>query len=402
MLTPSRPVLALALATAIGSLGLAAGGIASVLLGRELAGGDAAVGLPVGLLVAGSAASALLIARTSGRLGRHRSLAAGCAAGAVGAVLAVGAAVAGSFVLLLFGSIVLGAGNAAIFLTRYAAADLVEKRDRGRTLSTVLVATAVGAIAGPFLLGPSGDAAGAIGLPPLSGLYLVAIPAFVVAALLLMASSARAVPVEPTGGSRLNRREVMAGLNLPRVRFALAILAVTNLVMVGIMTIAPVHLAHRGHGLDLVGLVVGIHVAGMFLPSPVSGWAADRIGPALVASLGVGLLVVVGIAGLGVDQDSIAGMTMLLALLGVGWNAGVVGASTLLTVSVPAALRPYVEGVGEGAMGIAAAGGAPISGVLVASGGLTTLLLVVATVSMVVLVVVWQQRSSAFGSQPGT
>lgn len=107
----------------MGSTGLAAGGTAGALLGVEITGTEAAAGLPLGLLVVGSAATALLISRRTGRAGRGRSLALGYTLGAIGAALVVIAAVASNLIALLAGSILLGAGNAAIFLTRYAAAE---------------------------------------------------------------------------------------------------------------------------------------------------------------------------------------------------------------------------------------------------------------------------------------
>jgi DNA-binding CsgD family transcriptional regulator len=142
----SRTLFLLAVATAIGSMGLAAGGTAGTLLGVEITGTEGAAGLPLGLLVAGSAAAALMVSRRTGRVGRVRSLALGYALGAIGAVLAIIAAVAGNFVALLLGSTVLDAGNAAIFLTRYAAAEVGEETTRGRALGAVFFATAIGAV----------------------------------------------------------------------------------------------------------------------------------------------------------------------------------------------------------------------------------------------------------------
>jgi MFS family permease len=111
-------LLVLACATAIGSARLAAGGTAGALRGTELADTRAAAGLPLGLLVVGQAAAAILISRRTARVGRSRGLALGYVLGTVGAALAVFAASAGSFVAFLAGSVVLGAGNTAVFMTR--------------------------------------------------------------------------------------------------------------------------------------------------------------------------------------------------------------------------------------------------------------------------------------------
>ena len=377
-----RTLLVLALATAIGSAGLAAGGTAGALLGAELAGNEAAAGLPLGLLVVGQAAAAVFVSRRTARVGRGRSLALGYVAGAVGAALVVLAAAAGSLATFLAGSVVLGAGNTSVFMTRYAAAEAGGEASRGRALGAVFFATALGAVASPGLLGPGGDAARAVGLPPLAGLYLAAIFCFALAALLLLGASNPAVPHLGRGAALLGppreteaaRREVAPGLlGAPSARAAVSILAATNLVMVAVMAIAPVHLVAHGHGLGLVGIVVGVHVAGMFVPSPVSGWAADRAGPVAVAGAGFGLIAASGAAGFLLDTSGALQMTAVLLTLGVGWNLGVVGGSALLACSVPEKLRPRAEGIGEVSMGLAAGTGAPVAGLVVAFGSFATL-----------------------------
>jgi MFS family permease len=365
-----RALSVLALATAIGALGLAAGGSAGALLAEGITGSTAWAGLPLGFLVAGSAASALLISRVTGGVGRRRpGLVLGYAIGTAGAALVVGAAAMEDFPLLLMGSAALGAANAAIFLSRYAAADLGGEAARGRALGAVFFATAVGAVLSPNLLGPSGALAEAVGLPSLSGLYLVAVVAFLLAGLLLAMLPRGSLPV---GDERsVTRRELRVGMR--SARLALIVLAMTNLVMVAVMAIAPIHLVEHGHGLDLVGLVVGIHVLCMFGPSPFTGWLADRAGSAVVATLGAVLLFVAGASGALMNLSNSRDMTIMLALLGLGWNAGVVGGSTMLAASVPATLRPRTEGIGEVAMGLAAGAGAPIAGLLVAYGDFTML-----------------------------
>jgi predicted MFS family arabinose efflux permease len=353
-----RTLAVLAAATAVGSLGLAAGGTAGALLAED-----------------GSAAGALLIARQTNRSGRAAGLILGYALGTVGAVTVIAGAIASNFVLVLIGSAALGAANAAVFLTRYAAADVGSDTTRGRALGTVFVAASVGAIASPNLLGPSGRVAEAVGLPELAGLYLVAIPAFAVAAALLSA-----IPRGPAA----SRDAVLAPESQPTIgvgaaRGALVVLGAVNFVMVAVMAIAPVHLKEEGHALGFVGLVVGIHVFGMFAPSPLSGWLADRAGSATVVSVGALLLVAAGVSGAFVDSSGHVGVTIVLALLGLGWNAGVVGGSTMLASSVPAAQRPRAEGFGEIAMGGAAAIGAVFAGLVVAFGGFPALALAGAT-----------------------
>jgi MFS family permease len=134
-----------------------------------------------------------------------------------------------------------------------------------------------------------------------------------------------------------------------------------------------VHMAAHGHSLDFVGVVIGIHVLCMFAPSPLTGWLADRAGSLMVSALGAVLLLAAGLGGALLDMSDGSTMTAVLAVLGLGWNAGVVGGSTMLAAAVPPALRPQTEGIGEVAMGLAAGAGAPIAGLIVAFGDFTTL-----------------------------
>jgi MFS family permease len=372
----------LAVATAIAALGLAAGGSAGALLAEEMTGSAGAAGLPLGVLVLGSALGALVISRQTNRAGRSAGLILGYAVGVAGGAAVIAAAAVDDFALLLAGSFALGAANAAVFLTRYAAADLGGEAGRGRALGVVLAATAFGAVVSPNLLGPSGDLAEALGLPRLSGLYLVAVAAFVAAALVLATlPRCRNRPVEM--GPGVSRRDLRAGLRSARV--ALITLGATNLVMVGVMAIAPVHLAAHDHSLDFVGVVISIHVLCMFAPSPITGWLADRVGSTTVAALGGVLLVAAGVSGVLLDMSDGTAMTAMLALLGLGWNAGVVGGSTMLAASVPAALRPQTEGIGEVAMGLAAGAGAPVAGLIVAFGDFAALAVAGAVVGALML-----------------
>jgi hypothetical protein len=281
---------------------------------------------------------------------------------------------------MLAGSLLLGGANAAIFLSRYAAADIGGPEARGRALGTVLFATTLGTVAGPALLVPTGRLAETLGLPRLTGLYLVAVAAFATAALVVAGLSRSGLPELGRGsrvagaggaGQPITRGQLAAGLRPAPVRAALVVLGGTNLVMVAIMAVAPVQLLHHGHDLGFVGLAVSLHVAAMFAPSPVTGWLADRFGPAPVAAAGAVLLILAGIGGLD-DHPGGSDMVALLIVLGLGWNCGVVGGSALLAASVPAAMRPRSEAIGEASMGLAAAAGAPAAGLVVALGGFTT------------------------------
>ena len=363
----------LVVVTAVGASGLAAGGSAGGLLAADDTGTDAAAGLPLGLLVLGSGGAAIAIARLTPRVGRGPSLALGYLVGTVGAGVVILAAATSSFAGLLFGSGLLGGANAAVFLSRYAAVALVPAA-RGRALGAVFAGTAAGAVTSASLLGPSGGLAGTIGLPTDSGLYLIALCVFVVAALALLLT--RRSGFRTSGhdaGSDLRRRrdsdtvdwrELRAGLLTIQARIAVTTLAVANFVMVGVMAVAPIHLAMSGMTLRIVGVVVAVHVAGMFAPAPISGWLADRIGGESVAAIGAVMLVAAGLAGAHFASGPTGAIASVLLFLGLGWNFSVVGGSVLLADAVGPGLRPHIEGIGEVAMSFAAAVGAPLAGLI--------------------------------------
>jgi MFS family permease len=397
----------LVVAQLLGALGLAAGGTAGALLAERLTGNPAAAGLPLSMLVLGSGVGAVAAARIMRDRGRRAGLAAAYLAGAVGAALVVAAAAWRSWPLLLAGSLVLGGGNAAVMLARYAAADLASRR--GRAISTVVTAASVGAIAGPNLLGPAGVLARGVGLPAPTGLFLLAVPAFLGAALVLVAflrpdplqvARSQALSAEEPAAAD-DRGELAALLGDRQVRLSLLVLAVANLAMVGVMAVAPVHLHDHGAGMGTIGLMIGAHIAAMYLPSPVTGWLNDRIGAREVATVGALLLLAAGAvaAMAGAGRPGIMGA---LLLLGVGWNAGLIGGSALLrNAQVSPSLRTRAEGLGELGMGAAAAVGGSGAGLLLAGGGFGLLGLVAAAPCLLLLAAVATTHQRHPGSVAG-
>ena len=375
-----RTLVVLVVAQAFGGAGLAAGLAVGALLARDLLGGEALSGLPSALQVIGAALAAVPLSRLMGRLGRRPGLVSGYLLGAVGAAVAVAAAEVRSFPLLLIGSVLFGVGNASNLLSRYAAADLALPAGRARAISTVLLATTLGAVAGPNLVDPMGGAARALELPTLAGPFVLAVAAYGVAAVVLFVAL-RPDPLVAAGGLRSDhRREATTparplgvALRDGRAPLALAAMAVTQLVMVSVMTMTPVHLEHHGHGLSVVGVVISVHIAGMYLPSPVTGLFCDRVGRVPTIGVGGGLLVAAGALAAVAPPGSTFLLTSALLLLGIGWNFGLIGSSTLLTDSVAVADRTRVQGVSDLLMGSAGAAGGVLSGVVLAVGGFAML-----------------------------
>jgi MFS family permease len=377
-----RSVRALWMASVFGGLAQALAGTAGSLLARQVGGSDAVAGLPQGFVVAGAALAALTMSRLTAVRGRRVALTSGAIVAMVGCGVVTLAGVMASLPLILVGCLLLGAGNTAVMLGRYAAADLGPERSRAAAMASVLVATTVGAVAGPNLLAPTSQLAGHLGLPVLCGPFMIAAVVFAAAAVTLarglhlarVSAPDAAAKNRDAHSSRLNR-EGMAGL---------VVLLLANLVMVSVMTMAPMQLRHNGNGLSMIGLVVSVHIAGMFAPSPVSAWLTNRIGSAVAASAAAVLLIgACGLAAVGAHTTGV--LTIAMVLLGAGWNLSLISGSMLLTAGAPPGERPRREGWGEVAMGAAAAGGGAGSGAMMAAGGYPLLAAVAAGVAVLVV-----------------
>jgi MFS family permease len=399
-----RTLWVLSAGVALGGLGVTVGITVGGLLARDVAGSDAAAGLGQTASVLGAALVAVPLARVSDRRGRRVGLALGYGVAVLGALVVVVAAALPSLPLLLLGLLLFGASTSSGLQARYAAADLAAPEHRGRALSLVVWATTIGSVLGPNLAEPGNALGAALGLPDLGGAFVLSIAAFavvVLGALLLLRPDplllARrlAVRTSPAGPPPRTRaatalRAVWAA---PGGRLGLTAVVVSHAVMVGLMVMTPVHMG-PGHGsaegttLRVIGLVISVHVAGMYLFAPVVGWLADRAGRAATVALGGVLLllasVVAGTAPAGAAVQLGAG----LFLLGLGWSCGLVAGSTLVTESVPAQLRPTAQGATDLLMGLGAAVAGVVGGPLLAVGGFG-LVAAVSGVLVVPLAVVW-------------
>ncbi|MFD6245491.1 MFS transporter [Streptomyces roseolus] len=377
-----RRVQAVLVATQIlGGLGIATGVALAAVLATEVSGTDALAGLASTATVAGPALLAMPLAALMTRRGRRAGLVLAYLLGALGAGVAVLGAVLDSFPLLLAGLVGFGAGSSANLTARFAAADLAPPDRRARAISTVVWATTIGAVLGPNIAAPAGRSVAGLGIPVAAGPFLWAAVVFVVSALVVTLLlrpdpllTARALAAADGDGAedRPEDRSLRAGLRAvresPQARIALVTVVASHTVMVSIMSMTPVALTHHGAGIELIGLVISVHIAGMYAFSPVMGWLSDRLGRLAVIGLAVGLL---GIAALlaGTAGGSHTRVAAGLFVLGLGWSAGLVSGSALLTDSVPQAARASVQGLSDTAMNTAAGLGGLLAGVVVSQAG---------------------------------
>lgn len=373
-----RTVRVLALAQAIGAVGITIGITTASLLARDLSGSDAQAGLAQTFQVAGAAIAAFALAAAMGARGRRVGLSGGYLVGAAGALLAVLAGAVGSMPLLLLGALLLGATTAANSSSRYAATDLAAPETTGRDLSTVVWATTIGAVAGPNLSGPAGSLADAVGLPELTGPFLLGSVGMLAAAVVVMVTLrpdplllARSLaPVAEgqagEGPPRSGYREAArAMVRRPVLLWAALGMAAAHASMVAVMVMTPLHMQHGHSDLRVIGVVISLHVLGMFAFSPLVGRLVDALGEARVILLGavqlVGAMVFSAQAPAGGSWQIVAG----LVLLGTGWSFATVACSTLVTRHAPLEVRTTVQGSTDLLMGLSAAAAGGLAGVVV-------------------------------------
>jgi MFS family permease len=390
-----RTITVLSIGQVFGGIAVAGSVAAGSLIAASVADSEAAAGLAQTAGVLGAAVLALPLARIALGRGRRLALATGYGIGAAGALIVVLAAVTRSLPLVLLGCFFVGVASASSYQARYAATDLAPEEHRARALSWVVWAATIGAVVGPNLLNASGALGMAMGLPQLSGPYVVAAGCLAVTTAVLLVFL-RPDPYLTSIAHREGRGEEVVRPRLrdgiehlrgrPRALLGIGTIAVGHVVMVMVMVMTPVHMAHVDVTLQLIGLVISVHVAGMYALSPVVGWCVDRFGRIAVVVAGIAILtaacVISGLA----PGDAVPMLGLGLFLLGLGWSCTLIAGSTMVTDEVAPAERPAVQGLSDLVMNGAGAVGGAVAGVvvLVSSYGI---LCAVAVVPLAVLAV---------------
>lgn len=429
----------LIVAQLLGGVGIASGVAVGGLLAERVAGNTQSAGFAQTAAVIGAGVLAIPLARLAARRGRRASLTLGFGLGAVGAVVVLAAVIGQQFWLLLAGMMLFGSGTATNLQSRYAATELVEPRHQARAMSIVLWATTVGSVAGPNLSEPGNNLGSAIGLEPFAGPYLFSVVAFLLAAL-VVATLRMGLPP----GSRPRRARgasVTAGVDATAVGvdavadagavsgadaaaehpkpvtvraalriaardrhalFALVAIVAGQMMMVSVMVMTPVSMSHDGMSLELVGLVISVHILGMYAASPLFGALSDRIGPKAVVLLGALLFVTaftLGAMDATAPHSDMGRIMVSLGLLGLGWSASIIGGSTLLTQSVSPSTRVPLQGAVDAMMNLGAAALAAVAGPVLAWGGFLAVNVMAACILAPLIVL--GVRSLAAGVRPG-
>jgi MFS family permease len=413
------------------------------ILAVDLSGAESAAGLVNTGMTLGSAVVSIPLAQLALSRGRRVALAAGLAAGLVGQALMVTAVLTRAFPVLLLGAFLVGFGAAVNLQARFAVTDLAEPRHRGRDLSLVVWAVTVGAVLGPNMVGPGAVLSGWLGIPAHAGPFLISGAGMLVGWLvillglrpdpLLLRRELEAAAAGPVGGQTGDEIADAAGHAIgagagpgvvetvlepvraatpaapgnrwtagwhairrhPSALAALVSVIAAHAVMVGLMSMTPLHLQHQagvasselGQHPDtvvLIGFTISLHVAGMFALSPLMGVLADRLGPARIVSAGL-LTLLAATAFTGLLPGEHWAVVTGLVLLGLGWSATTVAGSTLLVAALKPEERVPAQGFSDAAMSLAAAVGSVLAGLVMGwidYAGLSALLGVIVVASL--------------------
>ena len=345
------------------------------LLAADLSGSETWSGSAATFSTLGAAVWAIPLARLAYKRGRRVALASGAALAISGAALVIAAAGIRFFPLLLIALFMMGAGSAVGLQARFAATDLPDQGKAGRDLSLVVWATTFGAVIGPNLFGPGEVIGNALGLPTMTGPFMITITAQLLASTVFFfglkpdpLKTAQSLAKASSGPKpKVSLKTAIDTLKAyPRAAYAIASISLGHMVMVAVMSMTPVHMTHDGATLAIVGFVISIHIAGMYAFSPIFGWLADKLGQIQTVLIGqliyIASLVISATAGHDHDQ-----VTLGLFLLGLGWSATTVSGSALLTSTLPPAQKTNVQGLSDSSMQLSGAFGGAIAGTILAA-----------------------------------
>lgn len=374
-----RSLVVVVMSQIFGGAGLAAGITVGALLAQDMIGSASFAGLPAALFTLGSALAAFIVGRVSQRYGRRWGLSMGFITGGIGAIGVVIAAMMGNIYLLFIALFIYGAGTSTNLQARYAGTDLASEKQRATAISIAMVSTTFGAVAGPNLVTPMGKFAVIFGLPALSGPFILAAAAYLTAGFIFLIYLrpdpflvAKAIDVEKdkqVSGLLVKNdvRELTATVDRTGILVGGLVLVISHMVMVAIMTMTPIQMQHHGAGLSAIGIVIGLHIAAMYLPSLVTGFLVDKVGRPIMVIASAVTLATSGITAAFAPGDSMFWLIFALVLLGLGWNFGLISGTAIVIDSTNMKTRAKTQGSVDVWVALAGTVGGLVSGIIVAN-----------------------------------
>ena len=366
-----RTVRTLASAQVLSGVGVAGTVAAGSLLVSSITDSETLAGLAQTSAVLGAAALALPLARLTARGGRRLALSVGYTAGAIGSIFAILGGAQRNIFLMLLGTFMVGAASAAGYQARFAAIDLASNETRAKQLSFVVWGSTIGAVTGPNLMEPAGNLAEFFNLPRLVGPYLISATTLALAAVVItiflrpdpyLLANKDSVTSKEKGSTKKALKHIRHN---PKALFAIMSIAIGHVAMVSVMVMTPVHMAHVDVSLTIIGLVISVHVLGMYAFSPLVGSLSDRLGRVRIIQIGLIILLLSTIVSGKAHADDAYTLGVGLFLLGLGWSCTLIAGSAYLSESVETEFRASSQGASDLVMNLAGAGGGALAGVII-------------------------------------
>ena len=309
------------------------------LAGQSLAPNPCYATLPISLIVLGSMLAATPVSAIMQKYGRRAGFFLGAGAGAVGGAIGAYGLLTASFTIFLLGSLVTGIYMSAQGFYRFAAADTASDDFRPKAISYVMAGGLASAVIGPQLVKFTAESY----VIPFLGTYAGVIAINLIGACLFFFLDIPKPPVPAEDAPKGRTRWEL--LTTPRIGVAVICAAVSYALMNLVMTSTPLAVVGCGYETGDAANVVTAHVLAMFAPSFFTGHLIARFGVERIMATGLVILAgagAVGLSGVNLEQFFVA-----LVLLGIGWNFGFIGATTMLSGAHEAHERGRMQGLND-------------------------------------------------------
>lgn len=309
------------------------------LAGQTLASNVCLATLPITMIVMGSMLAATPMSAIMQRFGRRVGFVVGTLGGCVGAIVSAYGLLTQSFGLFLIGSLFTGIYMSAQGFYRFAATDTASETFRPKAISYVMAGGLASAVIGPQLVKVTADSM----ITPFLGSYIAVVAINIVGSLLfLLLDIPKPAPERNEVGTGRTRLQL---LTTPRIAVAIICAMVSYALMNLVMTSTPLAVVGCGFTKNNAADVVMFHVLAMFIPSFFTGQLINRFGVERIIAIGLVILVAAGVAGL--SGVALANFYAALILLGIGWNFGFIGATTMLAGAHTPQERGRVQGMND-------------------------------------------------------
>ncbi len=309
------------------------------LAGLSLANNPCFATLPISMIILGSVIAATPLSAFMQKYGRRAGFMLGTAFGALGASISAYGLYIQSFPVFIAGSLFTGVYMSGQGFYRFAAADTSTEDFRPKAISYVLAGGLAAAVIGPQLVKLTADAM----VIPFLGSYLTVIAINLAGSLMFLFLNIPTPPAHvegaPAGRSRMEL------LKTPVIAVAIICAMVSYALMNLVMTSTPLAVVGCGYERNTAADIVSSHVLAMYIPSFFTGHLIARYGPVKIISIGLAILASAGLVALtGVELDQ---FFISLILLGVGWNFGYIGATSMLAASYEPEERGRIQGLND-------------------------------------------------------